>query len=168
MRHDFGSVNPEIRIIEGRIIEVLLYFHSSIEILATGDLVYFIHSSSWYLVPVLQYKWGRIDMYINIFVCHRINSHQSKISEEMRRGQRGASGNHRTGGRSMRVNSGRWLPSNVASILLCVSFQVILPLFVSIMTLGWQRHFYFSVWVTLNVVALDVTKQTQKRKVEKC
>ena len=107
-------------------------------------------------------------MYINIFVCHRINSHQSKISEEMRRGQRGASGNHRTGGRSMRVNSGRWLPSNVASILLCVSFQVILPLFVSIMTLGWQRHFYFSVWVTLNVVALDVTKQTQKRKVEKC
>ena len=25
-RHDYGSVNPEIRIIEGRIIEVLLYF----------------------------------------------------------------------------------------------------------------------------------------------
>ena len=27
-RQDFGSVNPEIRIIEGRIIEVLLYFVS--------------------------------------------------------------------------------------------------------------------------------------------
>ena len=26
-RHDFGSVNPEIRIIEGRISEVLLYFY---------------------------------------------------------------------------------------------------------------------------------------------
>ena len=25
-RHDFGSVNPEIRIMEGRITEVLLYF----------------------------------------------------------------------------------------------------------------------------------------------
>ena len=27
-RHDFGSVNPEIRIIEGRITEVLLYIKS--------------------------------------------------------------------------------------------------------------------------------------------
>ena len=29
-RHDFGSVNPEIRIIEGRIIEVLLYLNKYI------------------------------------------------------------------------------------------------------------------------------------------
>ena len=29
-RHDFGSVNPEIRIIEGRIIEVLLYLYEAI------------------------------------------------------------------------------------------------------------------------------------------
>ena len=31
-RHDFGSVNPEIRIIEGQIIEVLLYMNMAVDL----------------------------------------------------------------------------------------------------------------------------------------
>ena len=31
-RHDLGSVNPEIRIIEGQIIEVLLYMNMAVDL----------------------------------------------------------------------------------------------------------------------------------------
>ena len=43
-RHDFGSVNPEIRIIESRIIEVLQYFDYRCPVLSTL-LLYFQQST---------------------------------------------------------------------------------------------------------------------------